>query len=722
MDYIKKRREEILNHLIENKIVEPGQAINSAFFKEIYFPYQEEISSEEFAKILEIENSSYRTILTQNQNVIILKSMIPKISDEEKEKIINDLIENNKIIPGKLINYKYFQEIYKPYSNLFSEVQFSKLLQIEYHNFTNLKYNKTNAKVLKNSIDKLEEIKRKILDNLISQKLIEDKKLISYEDFLDLYSPYSKIFTEKDFSSILGINYSSFCSFKKNNSKVIIFLEKNENENIKNEKNKIIQKILNMKNIYPSILIDYSQFKKLYEPYKDKYSENQFSKLLEISNLGTLRKKSTAKARILKSYKVNLSKDEKQHIIDELLENSVKASELISYDYFLKLYEPYKHQLSEREFHELLEISGSNFRSFKHEGTHAKILKSYKQKLSDDEKHSIANHLFSTKTIYQEQRINYKDFIKLYEPYKEKMLPVEFAKLLGISFESYYTIKRRPHTHAIIYDYKIKEKINNIEYTLSKKPGYYTKEKINDISKKYDIDANLIIKYIFCSGVEERVDYFLNLLNNKEKIYYGKEKCSKKFAEKYSKTMIDLSSRISLSLCYKYQCMENKKDFASDALVYVLETGRHIEENYGDNEELIKETLKATIITHIKYNCYKYLAKPKTLPPKVKYTNKSGTTYDFEYVLKDNSYNLQNIIEDKDMIEFLSNTNKSSNEEIILALLTKYLESGLEEQEALEATSKFLEINPNEVKNLLQNYLINKNKVKQTTTGEYIIN
>ena len=46
MDYIQKRRQEILNHLIENKIVEPGQAINAAFFKKIYFPYQEEISKE----------------------------------------------------------------------------------------------------------------------------------------------------------------------------------------------------------------------------------------------------------------------------------------------------------------------------------------------------------------------------------------------------------------------------------------------------------------------------------------------------------------------------------------------------------------------------------------------------------------------------------------------------------------------------------------------------
>ena len=722
MDYIEKRRQEILNHLIENKIVEPGQAINAAFFKKIYFPYQEEISKEEFAKILEIENSAYRSILTQNQNVIILKSLIPNISDEEKEKIINELVENNKIIPGKLINYEYFKELYKPYKEILSEVQFANLLQLSYDTFTNLKFKETNAKVLKNSSDKLDEIKKTILNNLVSQNLIKDKQLISYAYFSNLYSPYSEIFTEKEFANLLGINLSSFYTFKRKNSKATIFLTRDEDENIKTQKNKIIQEILSLENIYPGLLINYKTFEKLYEPYKNKYSLNQFANFLEISHIHYLKKRPTGKASILKSYKINLSKEEKQNIIDELLQYKVKASQLISYDFFLELYEPYKEQLSEKEFHELLEITGSNFRSFKYEGTNARILKSYKPKLSDEEKQSIVDDLFSSKTIYQEQRINYKDFLKLYEPYKEKILPVDFAKLLGISFESYYTIRRRPYARAVIYDYKIKEKINSIGYILSKKPSYYSKDEIIDISKKYDIDINLILKYIFCGGAEERVTYFLDLLDNKEKLYYGREPCTKKFAEKYSKTMIDIASRASLRLCYRYQCLENKEDFATDALIYILEKGRHIEENYENNDKLIKESMKAAMINHIKYHCYRYLAKPKTLQTTFTYTNKKGDTKDLEgRYMEDKSHNLQNIVEEKDMVEFLTNINKDSQEEICIAVLMKYLEAGLERQEALEAAGQYLEIEPEKMKELLQNYLINKNKVKKTDHGDYIL-
>ena len=56
-----------------------------------------------------------------------------------------------------------------------------------------------------------------------------------------------------------------------------------------------------------------------------------------------------------------------------------------------------------------------------------------------------------------------------------------------------------------------------------------------------------------------------------------------------------------------------------------------------------------------------------------------------------------------------------------MATLMKYIESGLSREQAITATSKALQIDPKTMLDLLQKYLINKKKVKQTTDGDYML-
>ena len=127
------------------------------------------------------------------------------------------------------------------------------------------------------------------------------------------------------------------------------------------EKEQILDEIL--QNFSPCQIIDYKQFLDLYEQYKDKMSEQEFAEILEINykNFSNVKNCNT-RAKILKS-KTNLSKEEKELIIKEVL-TKTRAGQSINYNQFINLYQPYKSKISESEFASLLEIASYNFYSF----------------------------------------------------------------------------------------------------------------------------------------------------------------------------------------------------------------------------------------------------------------------------------------------------------------------------------------------------------------------
>ena len=113
--------------------------------------------------------------------------------------------------------------------------------------------------------------------------------------------------------------------------------------------------------------IDYNDFLRLYEPYKEKFEESEFANILGIS-YGSFSniKYNGKKAIILKS---EISTDEKkkieelkQFIASDLIQKGYR-NKSIDYNEFLRLYEPYKGKLKESEFANILGISYSNWQN-----------------------------------------------------------------------------------------------------------------------------------------------------------------------------------------------------------------------------------------------------------------------------------------------------------------------------------------------------------------------
>ena len=438
-------------------------------FLSLYEPYKNKFRESEFASILGISDASWQSMKNKGTRAIILKP--EKSTDELKELenlkqfIASDLIQ--KGYRHKSIDYNEFLRLYEPYKEKFEESEFANILGISYGSFSNIKYNGKKAIILKSerSTDekkKIEELKQFIASDLI-QKGYRNKS-IDYNEFLRLYEPYKAKFKESEFANILGMTYGSFSSIKYNGNKAIILKpEKSTDKKKKIEELKqfiasdLIQKGYRHKSI------DYNEFLRLYEPYKAKFKESEFANILGISysNLKNI-KYGAQKAIILKPKRSTVEKKKieelKQFIASDLIQKGYR-NKSIDYNEFLRLYEPYIEKLKESEFANILGISYSNWRNIKYYGQRAIILKPEK---SDDEKKELENlkQVIISDLIergYTNKKIDYNEFLRLYEPYIEKLKESEFANILEMTYGSFSHIKYSGGK-AIIFKRKLGKK------------------------------------------------------------------------------------------------------------------------------------------------------------------------------------------------------------------------------------------------------------------------
>ena len=411
MDYIEQEKESIIEELLNSGKVKPGQSINYQYFRELYEPHKEQMSEVEFAKMLGISYSNYMTIKHKGIKTKVLRERIEKISEEEKQEIIEELLNSGKIKPGQLINYESFIEIYESYKEKMTEVEFAELLGISYGNYMNIKHQGIKTKVLRERIERIEKIseeeKQEIIEELLNSGKVKPGQSINYEYFKELYEPHKEQMAELEFAKMLGISYGNYMMFKNKGKRAKVLKDRRERiEKISEEKKQeIIEELLNSGKVKPGQSINYEYFKELYEPHKEQMAELEFAELLGISYRNYMNIKHRGiKTKVLRERIEKISEEEKQEIIEELLDRGkVKPGQSINYESFKELYEPYKEKMTEVEFAELLGISYSSYTTIKYQGTNAKVIH-YK----DKEKIDRIKYILKQESRYysQEELVN----------------------------------------------------------------------------------------------------------------------------------------------------------------------------------------------------------------------------------------------------------------------------------------------------------------------------
>ena len=542
---------------IREELIKQGYAnkhITYSEFLAIYEPYKEEMSEKEFIQVLGISYTNLQSIKHKNKRAIILKQ--EKLTDEKKkieelkQFIISDL--RKRRIYRKKIDYNEFLSLYEPYKNKFRESEFASILGISYASWQSMKNKGTRAIILKpeksdDEKKELENLKQFIISDLRKRGYTEKK--IDYNEFLRLYEPYKEKFKESEFANILGMSYGSFSNIKYNGKKAIILKpEKSTDEKKKIEELKqfiasdLIQKGYRHKSI------DYNEFLRLYESYKEKFKESEFASTLGISYSSWQNIKNKAqKAIILKPEKSTDEKKKieelKQFIASDLIQKGYRHKS-IDYNEFFRLYKPYKAKLKESEFANILGMSYGSFSNIKYNGKKAIILKPEKstdeKKKIEELKQFIASDLIQKG--YRHKSIDYNEFLRLYEPYKEKLKESEFANILGISYSNWRNIKYYGQRAKILKkekpDDEKKELENLKQFIISdlRKRGY-TEKKIdyNEFLRLYEPYKEKFKESEFANILGMPYGSFSHIKYNGKKAIILKRKLGKKELEKLKK-------------------------------------------------------------------------------------------------------------------------------------------------------------------------------------------
>lgn len=186
---LKKAKNEFINKDLANKIIEElvsegygNTLISYAEFLELYEPYKTILSEVQFANIIGIGVSNLGNMRNKHTTAHILKSEKNK-EQEEKEKIMQEVTSSlkNAGYVNRKIDYSEFLELYKPYQEELTELEFAKALGISRENFYLVKKKGRRAIILKTKknshIEKIEVIKNKnVPQSPKLQSYPEDKK------------------------------------------------------------------------------------------------------------------------------------------------------------------------------------------------------------------------------------------------------------------------------------------------------------------------------------------------------------------------------------------------------------------------------------------------------------------------------------------------------------------------------------------------------------------
>ena len=394
-----------------------------------------------------------------------------------KDEIIQKLKELG--YENKLITYKELQQLHKEYGMGMTETTFAQdILGISYSHYNGCKTEGSRAKILKTKYT--EEEKNEIIEKLKSKGY--ENKLITHEEFLEIYNEYGKINDELIFArEILGIEDHCYYKFKNKGGKTNILKFKYTEE----EKGQIIEKLKELG--YENKSITYNEFQELYKVYGRGMTETTFAQdilQIEYHCYNNFKKRGT-KTKILKFQ--DLPDENKNNIIKKLKELGYNKK-IITYEELQQLYKEHGNGMSESTFaHQILDIEVSLYQKCKSGITKkVKILKS--NFIEQNEKEKIIKEL--KKIGYENKLVTHQEIEKLYQTYSSKMSKREFVeKILGQSYENYKKRRIKNLKIRILKYPKLPEETKVKIIKILKAKGYENKlityEELQQLYKEY---------------------------------------------------------------------------------------------------------------------------------------------------------------------------------------------------------------------------------------------
>lgn len=180
-----------------------GKSINYEQLIQLHMKYGEQLTEREFANyVLEINPSQFKRMKKGLRNAIILKSLIPQISQEEINNIKQELEMQG--YSGKKINYLEFHKLHQMYGSNMPESRFGEdILGISAALVGNMKrLPKARARILKSFSIPISEEEIEAIKEALEEKGYGGRT-IGYEEFQKLYQIYGTQMKEDVFAQVV---------------------------------------------------------------------------------------------------------------------------------------------------------------------------------------------------------------------------------------------------------------------------------------------------------------------------------------------------------------------------------------------------------------------------------------------------------------------------------------------------------------------------------------
>ena len=527
--------------------------------------------------------------------------------------------------------------------------------------------------------------------------------------------------------------------------------------------NEIIQELKDQG--YANRKINYEEFLRIYEPYKEEMSEKDFSLLLGISEGNFINLKYRRKnVIILKDKKI----EDKliSEIRDELIRKGY-ANKKINYEEFLQLYDPYKGKISESKFALALGLSYVRFSNdLKYKRRNVIILIDREEQEQKFLTEQIKKELKAKG--YANKKIDYEGFLKIYEPYKEKMSEKKFAGILGIS-NSFFRQLRSGRSNAIILkDEKEQERLEeeikkeliskrymnkNITYEeflkiyekykkiiseknfakilgiteLNFRDFKYKRRKTTKINFNYKRDKR--IKYLFRKSKKYKKSYFekisqkfnipidnvleivgkkdyLEALESKGYIFLGKKRLSQDFIDRNIDGVSKKLHGYSKFIGRKLHTSSYAEDIAQETLLKIIEERGDLEENYLPEKAI--EKLKAYACSIIKYKHFRLLKLRRVISLDENLSDGDKRTRYYRVKAKENV---------EEAAEKREEQIEIAKGDTAVITIQKCLENGMDRDNALKFVMEKYKLTKEELLEILKEELLKRKELKTAEDG-----
>lgn len=412
--------------------------------------------------------------------------------------------------------------------------------------------------------------------NLIKNDLakkVEYDTIIKYKGFLELYKPYKKLIPETVFATeVMNIAPANFHSLKSGGTyKIKQFLEFDSS---------LIELLRDqMESRFKKSTIEYDVFRQIYEEYKQIFNEEEFAKKIFNINDSFFKsfKKKLCPARVFQDDE-NLFLKHYNNLYDKFY--LIYKDHEINYQQFLELHALHAPFLTETDYAVCLGLNLGTYNSIKKRrrkdgsGTTTKLF--YNRKID----YSNIN-LDELQKLYRNRKINYYDFQEIYSQYGTTLKEDEFARLLGIGFNTFDNFKRKKTVNLIIFKKNLSAKEENEILFSCRKKGltrrligynefleyyepysqyvnttdfaYIIGLKQKDVSSLKEGKKALALDFIFSNQIVNMIKQELLLLHGTEITYVKFLKLYEKYSEYMSEIEFCYILGFSLSKYYKFK-------------------------------------------------------------------------------------------------------------------------------------------------------------------------